>query len=104
MAKNIDQNHDQRSVRDRRHASEPVRLPLILKPVPLRLRHIEQRLHGDPAYAKALKAGRGGAVHTGRGDACDVLARALLVRDPEARLRFADAAALAAHLRSLGAA
>lgn len=74
--------------------SDPIRLPAVIRPAPLHLHEVERRANRDPEFARALAA---------RPELCATLARALLARDPDARGRFADHAALAAHLRGLRA-
>ncbi len=71
-----------------------VRLPLVIRPTPVRLTAIERRARTDPTFAGVL-------AH--RPDLCAAMARALLARDPDARRRFVDRATLAAHLQSLRA-
>ena len=70
----------------------PIDLPVVIRPEPLRLVDIEWRVRGDTDLAAQLRE---------RPDFCAVLARALFLRDRQARLRFVDAPSLALHLQSL---
>jgi len=91
----------ERSIRattgERRHGHDgepPLQLPLVIRPVPLRLSDVERRARRDPEFAGTLQR---------RPDVCAMLARALLQRDAAARARFSDQRSLCAHLRSLRA-
>lgn len=70
-------------------AVDDLQLPLVIRPRPLRLVDVERRLRSEAGLAARLVA---------RPDFAGQLARALFARDREARTRFADPAALAAHL------
>lgn len=67
-------------------------LPIVIRPRPLELQRLEQLLRSDGALARRLLQ-QPLHLHS--------MARALLRRDRQARLRFADAEALVAHLQRL---
>jgi hypothetical protein len=94
-------NFSERSIRtttgDRRHLRDgepPLQLPVVIRPVPLRLSDVERRARRDPEFAGTLQRRR---------DVCALLARVLLQRDAAARARFADQRSLCDHLSSLRA-
>jgi hypothetical protein len=66
-------------------------LPVVIRPRPLRLAELERRLRADFRLAAALAE---------QPTFCATLAGVLFARDAEARSRFADVDALAAHLRA----
>src|SRR5262245_29115809 len=98
---NMRDNYIERSNRgmtgERRHGRDgepPLQLPLVIRPVPLRLSDVERRARRDPEFAATLQR---------RPEVCALLARALLQRDAAARALFADHRSLCDHLRSLRA-
>jgi hypothetical protein len=75
-----------------RNGHDPIDLPLVIRPAPLRLCDIERRLRGDRRFARALDE---------HPELRATLARAVWNRDPEARARFRDVGSLADHLATV---
>lgn len=75
-------------------AARSTELPLVIRPVPVRLVDVEHRARHDEAFARLLREQP--AVRA-------TMARAILARDEEAKARFADAHELAAHLHRTNA-
>ena len=71
---------------------DPIDLPLVIRPAPLRLSDVERRLRGNERFARALDE---------HPELRATLARAIWNRDAVARARFADAASVAEHLATV---
>jgi hypothetical protein len=79
-------------IRSRAASSDEIELPFVIRPRILRLADLERQVRVDDALAIAL---------AGRSDFRRLIARAMLVRDRQARARFADTEQLELHLRGL---